>query len=306
MLTIIITAYGEPKATERAINKILEQEIEGEYKIVVADPFVDVKWFIEEKFGTNSHVEFFLDPDQGKSYALNLIIQKYYSSDKNDFLIFTDGDVYISDTAIKDIIMKFSDSLVGIVTGHPVSLDPKNTMFGYWSHLLFHEMNSTRKKMAKNKDFFESSGYLFAIRQGIIKEFPINASEDNVLAVLFWNKGYKCEYSEPAKVYVLNPKNMKDWMLQKKRNIKGHIALESMGLHTEKRKNTLLGESIRGLRALFTYPNNIKEFFWTLILMSTRLYSWFAAYYEVKIKKQAYSDGWRGEGKIETTRPMDE
>ncbi len=306
MITVVVTAYGEPKATERAVRKILEQEIPQDYRIVVADPFVEVKWFIEEKFGENPHVEFFLDPDKGKSYALNLIIQKYYSDNKNDLFIFTDGDVYVSDTAIKDMVMEFNDPSVGIVTGHPVSLDSKRMMFGYWSHLLFHEMNFTRKRMARDRNFFEASGYLFAIRQGIIKEFPADASEDNVLAALFWNKGYKCGYSESAKVYVLNPKNMKDWMLQKKRNIKGHIALESMGLHTEKRKNTFFSEALRGLRVLFTYPNNAKEFFWTWVLMFTRLYSWLAAYYDVKIKKQAYSDGWRGEGKIETTRPMDE
>ncbi len=305
MITIVVTAYGEPKATERAVRKILEQEIPQEYRIVVADPFVEVRWFIEEKFGGNPRVEFFLDPDKGKSYALNLIIQKYYSDNKNDLFIFTDGDVYVSDTAIKDIVSEFSDASVGVVTGHPVPLDLRGTMFGYWSHLLFHEMNLMRKKAFRNRDFFEASGYLFAIRQGIVKEFPVDASEDNVLAILFWDKGFKCGYSESAKVYVLNPKGMKDWMLQKKRNIKGHIALESMGLHTEKRRNTFFGEALRGLRIFFTYPNNAKEFLWTLVLMFTRLYAWFAAYYEVKVKNQVYSDGWRGEGKIETTRPMD-
>ncbi len=306
MLTIVVTAYGEPNATERAVNKILEQEIQQDYRVFVADPFVDVKWFIEEKFGSNPKVEFFLDPDKGKSYALNLIIQKYYSDNKDDLFIFTDGDVYISDTAIKDIVSLFSDPSVGIVTGHPVSLDSRDTMFGYWSHLLFHEMNLTRRRVARNRDFFEASGYLFAMRNGIIKEFPVNASEDNVLAVSFWNKGYKCGYSESAKVYVLNPKNMRDWMLQKKRNIKGHIALNDLDLHVDKRKNTFFSEAFRGLRILFSYPNNVREFFWTINLMFLRLYAWFAAYYEVKIKKQPYSDGWRGEGKIETTRPMDQ
>lgn len=305
MLTIVITAYGEPKSTEKAVNKILGQDIPQDYRVVVADPFVEVKWFIEERFGSNPKVEFFLDPDKGKSYALNLIIQKYYSENKDDMFIFTDGDVYVSDTAIKDIVPGFFDPLIGIVTGHPVSLDSRSTMFGYWSHLLFHEMNLTRKKASNKKDFFEASGYLFAIRQGVIKEFPVDASEDNVIAILFWNKGYKCAYSESAKVYVLNPKNVKDWMLQKKRNIKGHIALGAMGLHAEIRKNTFFSEAFRGLRILSSFPNNVKEFFWTLILMFTRLYAWFAAYYEVKVKKQPYSDGWRGEGKIETTRPMD-
>src|SRR3989338_10132599 len=170
-------------------------------------------------------VEYFEDPDKGKSFALNLILKKIYSNNKNDIIIFTDGDVYVSENAVKEILNQFKDESIGIVCGHPVSLNPRNNKFGYWSHLLFDVFNENRKKFARNKEFFEASGYLFAIRNSIIKEFPIGASEDNVLAIMFWEKNYKVGYAENALVYVMNPGNCEDWVAQKKRNIKGHIAL---------------------------------------------------------------------------------
>ena len=105
---------------------------------------------------------------------------------------------------------------------------------------------------------------------------------------------YKINYNENACAYVLNPKNFRDWVLQKKRNIKGHISLGKFFKDDIKRKNTMMGEAIRGLY-VFSYPRNIKEFFWGVELLFARLYIWLSAYYEVYFKKQEYKDGWREE-----------
>lgn len=298
MIHVIITAYGEPKATEKAINSLLVQKTREKFKITVMDPFPEVEEYLKNKFGDK--IEFILDEGEGKSYALNYMIRKLYTENKKDILIFTDGDVFLGNKAIQSITDAFKDENIGVVCGHPVSLNPRNNMFGFWSHLLFSEMNKTRKKLYSKKEFFEVSGYLFAIRNGIITEFNVNASEDNVIPILFWKKGYKIGYAESAEVFVLNPQNMKDWLTQKKRNIKGHIALqkifpdENIG-----RKNTLIGEALRGLSIFFTFPKNPREFFWTIKLMFMRLKAWQLAY-----KEKDYKDGWREE-EVESTKPLD-
>lgn len=303
MIHIIITSYDEPKSTIKAIQAILEQDIPQEYKIIVAEPFEDNIWEIEAAFPGNKNIEYYQDEGKGKSNTLNKLLKKYSSKNLNDIIIFTDGDVYLDDKAIKNLASVFEDSEIGIACGHPVSDNPRNTMLGYWSHLLFDEMNYTRIKLAQEKQFFEVTGYLFAMRNGVFNSFESEASEDNVLPLLFWQKGYKIGYAEDAKVHVLNPQHYKDWILQKKRNIKGHIALQRVKIKAP-RKNTFLGEAKRGIRLFFSYPRNPKESFWTLTAMFARLHAWVIAYYETKIKKQKYKDGWREEI-TETTRPLD-
>ncbi len=299
MIYIIITSYGEVSSTEKAINSILEQKIKKPFKIIVSDPFDETKWMIEEKF--KKKVEYFQDQDKGKSYALNMLLKKFYSDTKNDILIFTDGDVYLGKNSINVILKKFEDEKIGCVCGKPTTLNSRNNIFGYWSHGFFDEMNKTRKEHAKNKEFFEVSGYLFAIRNGIIKEFPMATSEDNIIPILIWQKGYKIDYAEDAEVYVLNPSNFKEWVMQKKRNIKGHIALKK-NVNFSTKRVTIFGETIRGIKLLFNHPRNIKEFFWFVAMAFGRLYAWILAIYEVKIKKKQYKDGWREEENLTTTR----
>src|SRR3989344_2050378 len=123
MIHIIITSYNEPKATERAINAFLNQNIPKPFKIIVADPFIEVKDFIKEKFSKHKEVEFYLDPGEGKSIVLNMILEEIYSENKNDIIISTDGDVYVSDNAVRGIIDYFKDSKMGIIACRPVSIN---------------------------------------------------------------------------------------------------------------------------------------------------------------------------------------
>lgn len=306
MIRIIITAYGEPKATEKAVNSFLEQEldkkIKKKLKILVVDPFPEVGKYIKTKFKKHNNVEFYRDPGEGKSYVLNVLLSRYFSKKRSEIFIFTDGDVYVSPNAVSEILNKFKDQQVGCVTAHPVSLNSKRNMFGYWSHFLFSGIDRVRARLSSQKEFFECSGYLFAIRNGIITDFPIDCSEDSIIPALFWNKGYKIAYARKAFVYVLNPQNLKDWKNQKIRNIKGH---EKLNIYFKKlsvkRTKSFFNEIKHGLLFSFKYPRNLRELYYTFMLYFCRLYIYYLAFRD---KKREYQDGWR-ETKIESTRPLD-
>ena len=306
MITIIITSYGELKATERAVNSFLNQNISDDFRIIISDPFTETKWMIEEKFPDTKKIEYFEDEGKGKSSALNAILKKIYTENTEDIIISTDGDVYVSYIAVKEILNVFKDKKIGILCGHPVSLNEKNNMFGYWSHLSFDEMNRTRKHLFSRNEFFEVSGYLMAFRNGVIKDFPVEASEDSILPFLFWQKKYLIGYAEKAEVYVLNPKNIKDWITQKKRNIKGHIALKKLVDFSvaPKRRNTFFQEALRGVKISLAYNKSIKELYWNMLLFPARAYLHLVGFYESRIKKEEYKDGWR-ERETPTTRPLD-
>ncbi len=306
MITIIITSYNEPKATKQAVNAFLQQQIPKPYKIFVIDPFPEVQAYLRSAFKKNKEVECILDQGEGKSYALNMILSKYFSEEKDSFFIFSDGDVYVSPNAVREILEKFKDSRIGCVTGKPVSLNPRSEKYGYFAKVAFDGIDKVRKKLSKANSFFECSGYLFAVRNGVITEFPIDASEDAIIPFLFWQKGYKIAYAEKAEVYVTNPKNRRDYVAQKVRNIKGHEKLDHYFKlpQAPRRTKSFWNEIKEGFFFALGYPKSVQEFWWTIQLYAFRLYIYYQAFKDLKVSRKEYSDGWR-EVEIESTKPFD-
>ena len=301
-----MTSYGEPKATTRAIDCFLNQDIKEEFKITIIDPFPETEQFLIEKYKKefkSNKIGFFLDPGEGKSYALNIFLEKIYSQNKEDIIISTDGDVYVSQNTVNEICNAFKDPGVGCVTARPVLLNPREKFWGYASHVAFDGIHRTRLKFSNKKRFFECSGYLFAIRNGVLQGFPLEASEDSIIPYMFYKKGYKIKYVPEAEVYVINPQNWKDFKTQKIRNIKGHENLNKIAPDMSRTKS-FLNEIKEGAVFALTYPRNIKEVLFTIPLFSARLYIYLRAFYELRFKKQKYSDGWRKE-EIKSTRSLD-
>lgn len=301
MIDIIITSYNEPQATLRAVNTFLKMNFNEPFKIIICDPFPEVGEFLKKEI-KDKRVIFFLDPGEGKSYALNLLFQEYGSNKNEDIFILTDGDVFVSENTISEILIAFRNPKIGCVTGRPASVDSKKTKYGYWSHFLFEGIHKAREKLSKNEKFFECSGYLFAIRKGVLFNFPIEASEDAVISYLFWKEGYKIKYLSQIEVYVKNPDNWKDWLAQKIRNIKGHETLNKL-FPDMPRTKSFFNEIKYGSFFIFIYPKTPREFLWTVQLYLARLYLYNKAFRGLK-KKEEYKDGWR-ETEIQSTKPLD-
>lgn len=301
MIDIIITSYKEPKATLRAVKAFLNQKIKQEFRIIVVDPFPETEFFIKKNL-KDKRVVFFPDPGEGKSYALNLLFQEYGSSDKNDFFILTDGDVYVSDNAVAEILKAFENERVGCVTGKPVAVEDRSTKYGYYSNLFFDGIDRVRKRLSDEEKFFECSGYLFAIRKGVIFDFPLETSEDSIIPYLFWKKNYRVFYARAAEVYVKNPANWRDFVLQKVRNIKAHERLNKIAPELPRTKS-FWNEVKFGFFFAFVYPRSFKEFFWTIEAYFARLYIYVKAFADLQ-KNRGYKDGWR-ESETESTKPLD-
>src|SRR3989344_5375159 len=170
MLSIIITTFREPNI-RRAIDAILGQNITDEFELIVAAPDVETENLVAEYNKTHPQIRYFKDPGRGKSFALNLLFKEA----RGDIIIFTDGDVILGKSSIKNILKHFSDLKVGVVSGKPVPSNPRNTMLGYWAHLLFEAgAHSIRKKLFSEGKFLETSGYLLAIRSRVINEIPLD------------------------------------------------------------------------------------------------------------------------------------
>ena len=301
MIDIIIASFKEPNSTLKAAEVFLKCK-RKDLRVTVVDPFPEVEKFLKKKI-KDKRFKFFLDPGEGKSYALNLLFQEYASSNKDDLFILTDGDVYASDKALDEIVKSFNESKIGCVTGKPVPLDNRNTKYGYWAHLFFSGIDRARKELSQNKQFFECSGYLFAIRKGVILDFPLDIKEESVIRYLFWKKGYKIKYAPKSEVYVKNPTNWKDWLAQKVRNVKAHENLNKIAPNMPRTKS-FINEIRWGALFALRHPQTLKEFWWTIEAFIARFYLYLRAFKELK-KKRSYADGWRGEATTDSTKILD-
>jgi len=294
MISIVITSFREPGTIGKAIESFIRQKIKEKYELIVSAPDKATLDIAKKYTKKNKIIKIFKDPGKGKSYAINLLLPKL----KGRIIILSDGDVYVSENSVNDILEIFKDKKMGCTTGRPVSLNPKSSMFGYWSHLLCDAgAHPARLRRAKKRQFLECSGYLWAFRKGIINKFPTDVAEDTIVPILFWLKGCKIGYANKALVYVKYPTNLSEFINQKVRTAKSHETLNKYALRIPRMKS-FWNEIKEGWTALF-YPKSLKEACWTFLLFLVRLYIWLVAFYEIKLKRQAYKDAWK---RVESTK----
>jgi len=293
-ITLLITAFKEPNI-KIAIESALKQKTKYGYEILVSAPDNETIAIAKAYQDKHKNLKIIKDPGKGKSYALNFI----FSNIDSDILILTDGDVFISDNSVQDIIDLFADPEIGCITGRPVPAENKKTKYGYWANFLFEAAHNLRKNAFARNQFIECSGYLFAFRKKIINQIPLDVAEDSVIPYIFWEKGYRIGYAEKAKVYVKNPSNWKDWIKQKIRTSKAHETLDKyVDTQITKRVKTF-GNEAKGIGLILFYPQNLKEFLWTLGLISARFYMWIRVFWDTQIKNKHYGDAWQ---RIESTK----
>ncbi len=302
MISIIITSFKEPNTIGKAIEAFLNQNIKEKYEIIVSCPDKETTSVVMDYVKKYPKIiRHFKDEGKGKMLALNMLFKKIT---KPDILILTDGDVYVSENSVSEILKAFEDPEVGCVTGHPVSLNEKNNLFGYWSHLLLYGAHKARLKRNNQNKYFTSTGYLFAFRNRIVKEFHRDIPEDAIIPFIFMVEGYKLKYLPEAKVFVKYPDNLKDWVAQKKRVSKAYLNMEKIEYKGKKvpKMKSFLNEAVEGTFIALTYPRNLKEIYYTLMLFPARLYMWLFTYYESKIKKKVHKDAWK---QIESTKNLE-
>ena len=283
MISIIITAFREPEGVRKGLDAFLSQKLPKGYEILVVAPDAETRKVVEDFSKVYPQVKFVRDLGKGKPAALNVAFER----SKGSTLILTDGDVYAAPSAVEELLKPFKEKRVGLVTGRPVSLERRDTMLGFWSHLLTDVAHRVRMK----SDFIVGSGYLMAIRRVIVEKVPENAlADDAVISNVIFERGFRTVYAPDAKVFVKYPDNFSDWVKQKKRSAGGYIQLEEL-VDGEERMRSFSKESM-GLPMVVTYFRNLRQTFWVFVLVLARLYLWFLILVDVKLRRKSFKEVW--------------
>lgn len=288
-VTILITAYREAATIGRALEALLPQAAGAEVIVICPDR--------ETADAARAYpgVEVLQDPGRGKPAALNLGLARA----RGEIVVMTDGDVYVGDGALDALLAPFADPHTGAVSGRPLSTSPRDTMLGYWSHLLTDAgAHAERVKRDAAGQFFVASGYLYAVRAGLVEHIPEDAlAEDAVVSHIIGEQGYRVRYAPDACVYVKYPSTYRDWLKQKVRSAGGYA--QPVIARSPLRMRSFRHEAVAGTTRALRYARSLREFAWTLALFAARLHLWLLIFWQVRVRRRPLLELWQ---RVETTK----
>jgi cellulose synthase/poly-beta-1,6-N-acetylglucosamine synthase-like glycosyltransferase len=294
-LSVLITAFREAATVGQAIEAFLPQlpDLQAvELLVVCPDP--ETIAVVDEYAARYSIVRHVADAQRGKPAAINVGLKVA----RGDVVVLSDGDVIVAEDALPPLLSPFTDPQVGAVSGRPVSASPRNTLLGYWSHMLVESVHEMRLARDRAGQFLFGSGYLLALRRALVGRIPEDAlAEDAVISHHIAGLGYRIRYAPQARVFVKYPTTYRDWLRQKVRSAGGHA--QDYVRRSPQRMRSAWLEILHGTRLALSYPRNLREFLWTLLLFPARLHLWLLVFINVRLLRRPLRELWR---RVETTK----
>ncbi len=293
MISVLITAFREASTIGPAIEALLPQ-LPPKGEIIVVCPDIETRAVVENYSRCHPQVRQVTDPQQGKPTAVTMGLD----AARGDIVVLTDGDVVVAGNSLPKLIAGFAEPSVGAVCGRPVSRNPRNTVLGYWSHLLADSAHHVRERRSRQCEFIDVSGYLFAVRKHLITCIPHDAlSEDAVISQQIATSGYQIQYVSGAQVSVKYPTTYRDWLLQKVRSTGGYA--QKYVRTSQVRMRSFWLEMRDGTGLALRYPANMQERAWTLLLFGARLHLWLLVFLRVRLGRRSFFELWK---RVETTK----
>lgn len=297
-ISIIITAWKEPRTIGPLVSTITSQiqKIKNKkFKVLLVCPDEETRiaGLNSDKYGL---VQWVKDEQKGKPLALN----NAFRLAKGAWCITTDGDVLWNENALEQMVDEIENKKNwGAVSGHPVPVNSRNNLFGFWAHLLTEMAHRQRLDRVGNGRFIVCSGYLMAIRKDLFEELPSDVlSDDALISYVVNKKNQKIGYAKNALVLVKFPENLKDWIKQKARSGGGYAQLSKF-IEIPKDVMRSFKNELLGIFDVFLYAKNVKELYWTALLIFARAYLWLKIFWERKIINKSFSKTWV---RIESTK----
>jgi cellulose synthase/poly-beta-1,6-N-acetylglucosamine synthase-like glycosyltransferase len=294
MLSIVITAFREPHTVGRAIEAFEAQALPESHELLVICPDQETSAVVEQYAKRNPRVRHVRDEGRGKPAAVNLA----FIEASGDIVILSDGDVHVGSQAVQALSTALEDPQVGAVSGRPVSLNPRNTMLGYWSHVLL-DAGAHRQRLLRDRrgEFLECSGYLYAVRRALVRPVPEDAlAEDGLVSQMVWQQGFRTAYAPEAEVFVKFPSSIQDWIRQKTRTSGGYAQTYAKGAPGIK---SFRAEAAHGTLSALRYAGNLRELWWTLLLFVARIYVWLRVWVDVRLRNRPFEEVWQ---RVESTK----
>ena len=173
MISFIVPVFNNSKTIDKVINSILSQENNNlEYEIIIVnDGSTDNINLKMEQYKNNNKIKYFIKENSGVADTRNFGVEK--STGK--YIIFVDGDDYISKSMLKDI-EDYVNQDVDLIKWHAYIVDENGNELCKTSDV---EFSKTTGEEGFNclfgKDNYIDCLWNYAIKKDIILKFPSRA-----------------------------------------------------------------------------------------------------------------------------------
>jgi len=233
-ITIGIPAYNEEGSIKRLIRDLLSQIDSGVVEIIVnssgsTDGTAKEVLEAAKVKGRQSCEVKLIDGKQrlGKAAAMDEILCK----STGDIVVFVDADTKLGKQCINHLagpLLKGKD--VGVVSGNvlPLCSNKRDTWFSFMSEFQRELHHQLCMRLTNQNKPVKVNGTFFAMRKGVVGRLPHDVvSDDEYISCHAQNLGYNIAYVSEAKVYTMDPTNIRDYISKRRRILGGHYLIRN-------------------------------------------------------------------------------
>lgn len=272
-ITVGIPAHNEEENIGKILEILLNQKVENfdELEIVVVvsgstDRTADI---VREYQKKHDNIKLILqEKREGHASAVNEIIR----NSTGDIIVFGCADTVPQKDVISKLVRHFKDKEIGAVVGKAIPVNDPNTLWGFIGQTFF-KWNYQDDILMVDFEAFS------AVRKDLIDYLPLDANPtERYVDLMVRKKGYKVIHEPEAIIYSKFPDNLRDFIIQRKRNLVHHIHFErATGIkppHTSIRRVLPL--------ILKSVSLNPKKLFALFIMITFSLYCYIHAWIDFK------------------------
>lgn len=257
-------AYKE-KGINKVLNLLLNQSLSPTWKLYKI--FVVACGYENFDFLKSRKIEIIKEKKRsGKAYAMDLALKKIRLNPKINVVVVHNADVFPKKNMLRNLLEPFHDHDVGMTCVRPVSLDDSSSFLGFLNNLvweLHHFVSLVSPKV----------GEVFAFRN-IVKRIPKRlAADEAYVESIIRRRGYRITYVPNAMVSNKGPKNISEFVRQRRRFFTGHVHIKNKYGYKVSTMSVL-----RIIKATYNYlkitpPKHPKKFFWLMLAMFLESYA---------------------------------
>jgi biofilm PGA synthesis N-glycosyltransferase PgaC len=227
-LTVGICAYNEERNIGRLLSNIVhDQELPPDSEVMVVCSGCTDKTLsiVKEHSEADARVRFHVEPQRlGKASAINHIL----STASGDVILFISADTLPKKQCFTRLLTKLKDSKVGIVCGHPVPTNHKDSLVGRLVHLLW-SLHGEVFLQLNDAGLARHATEVFCLRRGIVEGIPAKTvNDDAFIAVTAKRKGWLVKYEPEATVLIHGPETFSEYFGQRRRILWGHHQIKKL------------------------------------------------------------------------------
>lgn len=249
LISLIVPAFNEEITIKKSIQSLIELDYPNYEIIVIDDGSTDGTLSIAKEFQKSKKVKVIHQTNSGKPKALNNGIK----NSTGEIIVTVDADTNLKKDALKKISARFvNNSQIGAVAGN-VKVIPENSLMNIIQGTEYTVgINLVRKAQSMLGCVMIVPGPIAALKREAIEKVGLFSNdtfaEDFDITMKILEQGYKVQYEDTAISYTDAPKNLEDFMKQRRRWYRGMLQV------LDKHRNLYF--SIKhGLFGMFGVPN---------------------------------------------------